>query len=45
MTFPLRLPPPTELWMGELHHLFSASPADVETLVLRKRIAALEARG
>ena len=43
MTFPLRLPPPTQLWMGDLHRLFSASPADVANAVLRKRIAALEA--
>jgi hypothetical protein len=39
----VHLPPPTQSWMGDLHRLFSASPADVETLVLRKRIAALEA--
>lgn len=37
------LPPPTQSWMGDLHRAFSASPAHVETLVLRKRIASLKA--
>lgn len=37
------LPPPTELWMGELHRAFSASPAETANAALRKRVAELEA--
>ena len=40
---PDNLPAPTAPWMGDLHRLFSASPADTSNAVLRKRVRELEA--